>query len=198
MKLNWAERWVVNNQLRVIQQRMEVRWMRSVGALQPGSLILEIGCGRGAGAELIQETFQPAVIHSMDLDIQMIRKAYNYLSAHRRENIFLYVGDALHLPYRNGVVDAVFGFGVLHHVLDWASALAEIARVLKNGGVYFFEELYPTLYQNFLTKHLLLHPRENRFFSQDLKGALKKVDLSLKNTLELKHLGIIGMSLKHN
>ena len=45
MKLNWAERWVVNNPLRVIQQRMEINWLRSVASLGPGSLGLEIGCG---------------------------------------------------------------------------------------------------------------------------------------------------------
>ena len=95
-------------------------------------------------------------------------------------------------------MDAVFTFGVLHHVLDWRSALADIARVLKNNGLLFFEELYPSLYQNFITKPILLHPEHGRFLSDDLKAALNKVNLSIIHALECKKLGILGVSVKRN
>ena len=93
-------------------------------------------------------------------------------------------------------MDAVFGFGVLHHIPDWQAALTEIARVLKTDGVYFIEELYPALYQNFITKRILLHPRYNRFVSRDLKVALNQVDLYFKDTLECRYLGILGVAIK--
>ena len=92
--------------------------------------------------------------------------------------------------------DAVFGFGVLHHVPDWQSALGEIARVLKPGGTYFLEELYPGLYQNFITRHILLHPQENRFHSRDLKQALQERNLELGDCLEIKMAGILGIAVK--
>jgi hypothetical protein len=38
---------------------------------------------------------------------------------------------------------------------------SEIGRAFKPGGVYFLKEFYPSLYQNFVTKHILLHPMEN-------------------------------------
>ncbi len=104
--------------------------------------------------------------------------------------------DVLNLPYGNESFDAVFGFGVLHHVPDWQSALGEIARVLKPGGEYFIEELYPGLYQNFITKRILLHPRENRFHSQDLRQALRDRNLEMPNALEAKMLGILGIAIK--
>jgi ubiquinone/menaquinone biosynthesis C-methylase UbiE len=196
MKLNWAERWVVNNPLRVIQQTLEIRWMQGAGALGPGAIVLEVGCGRGAGAGLILREFQPSVLHAFDLDREMIRRAAAYLPAWQRKRIDLYVGDVAQLPYRDGVLDAVFSFGVLHHALDWQAAIGEIARVLKPGGVLFLEELYPTLYQNFLTKHILLHPRHNRFESHDLKGLLEKASLPLAKAFELKRLGILGVAVK--
>jgi ubiquinone/menaquinone biosynthesis C-methylase UbiE len=198
MKLNWAERWAVNNPLRVIQQRLEIRWLKRKIDLKPGPVALEVGCGRGAGAGLILREFQPAVLQAMDLDIHMIRRARDYLPPKQRERISFYVGDVLRLPYKDQALDAVFGFGVLHHVPDWQSALREIARVLKIGGTYFLEEIYPSLYQNFITKHILLHPRENRFLSRGLKQALISTNLPLKYFLELPRIGIFGISIKGN
>jgi hypothetical protein len=64
--------------------------------------------------------------------------------------------------------------------------------------VFVFEELYPSLYQNFITKHILLHPKENRFHSDDLKSALREKGLLLKTAWEIKSLGIVGISEKKN
>jgi ubiquinone/menaquinone biosynthesis C-methylase UbiE len=196
MKLNWAERWAVNNPSRVIQQKWEIRWFRRRSNLPPGATILEIGCGRGAGARIIQQIFQPRTFHASDLDLDMIRKAENYLSFEDRRPIRFLTADVLNLPYGDASFDAVFGFGVLHHVPKWQSGLGEVARVLKPGGVYFFEELYPGLYQNFITKHILLHPRENRFHSRELKQALRERNLELAHCLELGMVGILGIAVK--
>lgn len=198
MKLNWGERWVVNNPLRVLQQRIEIRMLKKMASLAHGAEILEVGCGRGAGAGLILREFRPALLHVSDLDIAMIHKAKHYLSAEHKEKMFLFVGDASRIPYKDNVVDAVFTFGVLHHVPDWRAALAEIARVLKNNGLLFFEELYPSLYQNFITKRILLHPEHGRFLSNDLKAALKNVNLSIIHALEFRKLGILGVSVKRS
>jgi ubiquinone/menaquinone biosynthesis C-methylase UbiE len=196
MKLNWAERWAVNNPSRVIQQKWEIGWLKRKAGFPPGGAFLEVGCGRGAGARLIYREFKPKVFHASDLDIQMIRKGEEYLSVEDRKLIRFLVADALTLPYRNETLDAVFAFGVLHHVPEWQNALTEISRVLKMGGTYFFEELYPALYQNFLTKHILLHPRENRFRSQHLKQVLSEEQLELRDYLEVKMLGILGIAVK--
>lgn len=196
MKLNWAELLVVNNPSRVAQQRFEIAWMKKKMPLAPGGVFLEIGCGRGAGASIIQREYAPSLLCAMDLDYLMIRRAFRYLRPETRRDIFFYTADALCLPHADGVFDAVFGFGVLHHVPDWRSSLAEIRRVLKPGGIYFLEELYPTLYQNFITKHILLHPTENRFGSTDLKEALRAENLSLCSRLELRPFGILAVLKK--
>jgi len=196
VKLNWAERWAVNNPLRAIQQRVEIQWMKRRGALGQGGVILEVGCGRGVGGALILKEFGPAALHLSDLDMEMARKAKWRLDAGAFVRHSVVVADAFRLPYLAGCMDAVFGFGVLHHVPDWRGAVSEIARVLKPGGLYFLEELYPVLYQNLLTRHILLHPREGRFGSADLKCGLRESGLALQDFLEHPWLGILGVAVR--
>jgi ubiquinone/menaquinone biosynthesis C-methylase UbiE len=196
MKLNWAERWVVNSPIRAMGQWMEFRWLTKTMSLPEGSLVLEVGCGRGAGAKLILKEFQPASLHALDLDIKMVQKAKGFFSPEERQRVSLYVGDVSRLPFKDASLDAVFGFGVLHHVPDWRGALAEIARVLKTEGIYCVEELYPTLYQNVITKRILVHPRQDRFLSHDLREATKAVKLPIRGAIEFKKLGILGVAVK--
>jgi ubiquinone/menaquinone biosynthesis C-methylase UbiE len=198
VKLNWAEQLIVNNPVRVMIQRLIIRWIKDVTPLKPGARILEIGCGRGAGACLIQEEFHPAMMHALDLDRDMIRRARRYAKARRQDKISFYVGDALRLPYRDRVLDAVFGFGVLHHLPDWRGGLREIARVLKPGGIYFMEEYYPQLYQNFLFRRIFLHPEHDRFYSHDLHQALTEARFELQGCLEQKMLGILAVAFKRD
>lgn len=196
MKLNWAERWVVNNPLRVLEQRIELRTLSKMMPLKPGLKVLEIGCGRGAGAGLIMDAFRPSLIYATDLDIAMLKKARKYISSDKMKHTVLVAADGFALPFKTGSLDAVVDFGVLHHIPDWRSALGEVARVLKIEGAFFFEELYPALYQNFITKHILLHPEEDRFRSHDLKTGLGAAGLSLYRHEEWKGLGILGVALK--
>lgn len=198
MKLNWAERLAVNNPVRPIQQLFEIHWMKRHGALKEGAVTLEVGCGRGVGGTLISKEFKPAVLHLSDLDVEMARKAKGRLCSARVRRHSVAVADAFLLPYRDASVDAVFGFGVLHHVPDWPGAVSEIARVLKQGGLYFLEELYPALYQNFLTRHILLHPKEGRFRGPDLKRKLEVSELDLRGSLEHPWLGILGVAVRRD
>jgi ubiquinone/menaquinone biosynthesis C-methylase UbiE len=198
MKLNWAERAIVNNPGRVMIQRFIIRWIKRQQVVATAARVLEIGCGRGAGACLILEEFQPALLHALDLDHRMIRQAAAYLLPRQREKISLFVGDTLELPYRSGALDAVFGFGVLHHLPDWRAGLAEIARVLTAGGTYFLEEFYPPFYQNFLAKRLFLHPEHDRFYSPDLHRALKEAGFRVRGLVEQKQLGLLAVVVKED
>ena len=110
---------------------------------------MEIGCGRGIGALLISERFSHCGIVASDYDLAMIEQAQGCLQeppqwaqGARRENIQLMVADATALPFSDGCLDAVFAFGVLHHIEGWPQAIREIQRVLKPNGVFSFDELF--------------------------------------------------------
>ncbi|MGD9182909.1 MAG: class I SAM-dependent methyltransferase [Desulfobacterales bacterium] len=196
MKLNRLERWFVNSPARRILQLLVMQWFNRKMALKTGKTILEVGCGPGGGAKLISAAYHPERLYLMDLDLQMIQKANQRLNGQNENRIYFCLGDAARLPFKDDSLDAVFGFGFLHHVPDWREGLAEVARVLKKGGVYFMEEYYPSLYQNFITKHIVVHPDYDRFNSQLLRQALHETNLSLTHTFELKRMGILGLSAK--
>jgi ubiquinone/menaquinone biosynthesis C-methylase UbiE len=196
MKLNLAERLMVNNPVRVMIQRRIIRWLAKTASPGPGARLLEVGCGRGAGAALLLEKFQPAALYALDVDRRMVRQAQASLHPEQQRRLFLSVADALCLPYRGGVLDGVFGFGVLHHLPDWQGGLAEIARVLKTGGFYFLEEYYPAFYQNFLTRRLFRHPETDRFEGGALRRGLKDAGFSLVACLEQRHSVILAVAIK--
>ena len=50
------------------------------------------------------------------------------------DHIRLWTGDVTPIPTPTATYDAVFDFGILHHVTEWRCALAEVARVLRPGG----------------------------------------------------------------
>jgi ubiquinone/menaquinone biosynthesis C-methylase UbiE len=196
MRLNWAERLAVNNPLRVLEQIIEVRRLKKMVTPRPGFVALEMGCGRGAGARIILRELRPSHLYAQDLDVKMIAQAKTYLSPEEKQKCSLFVGDGAALPVKTGSLDCVFGFGVLHHIPDWRAAIAEVSRALKPGGVYFLEDLYPSLYQNCVTKYFLLHPTEDRFFGTELKEALAEAKLPLLDVVEFKRLGLLGAAIK--
>jgi len=196
MKLNGVERLVVNNPLRLMEQHLITQWFQAMREPSTGGRILEIGCGRGAGARLILTKFKPGHLFLLDLDESMISRARAYLARAEQHAVSFWVGDATHLPFGPACMDAVFGFGFLHHVPAWREGLREITRVLKPRGTYYLEELYPSLYQNVVTRRLLVHPECDRFSSQELRDALQAAQLRLEHSFELKKLGILAVATK--
>jgi len=196
MKVNWAERLWVNSPLRFLIQQRETRFFKRLRDLQPGARCLEIGCGHGAGARIIINAFQPAQLDGLDIDPLMIRLALRRQRKWAAERLRFLVGDAQNLPYVDGSMDAVFNFGIIHHLEDWRQGISEIARVLKSGGAFYFEEIYPPLYANPITRILLEHPTENRFHGPEYRGALQSEGFKLLPGYKESRFAILGVAVK--
>ena len=190
MKTNWPEKVWVNSPFRMWVQKREMIFFKSMKDLPESSRCLEIGCGKGAAIPMIKKVYGAARVDAFDIDEKMVKLA------RKRKSGLVLVADAQDIPYSDESMDAVFNFGIIHHLEDWERGVREIARVLKRAGTFFFEEIYPPLYANFIFKHILVHPRHNRFYEEEYRTALKNAGLVLQPGYVENRFRILGVAVK--
>jgi SAM-dependent methyltransferase len=96
-----------------------------------GRKVLEIGVGLGAD----HQEFAAAGADLAGIDLTERAVAH----VQRRLNLFglvskLATGDAENLAFDDGTFDVVYSWGVIHHSPNTPRAVAEIHRVLRDGG----------------------------------------------------------------
>ena len=122
---------------RFVEFRTFQRMLRAADIDLARTAILDAGCGNGYGLELLARAYQPSRLVGIDLMPEQIERAQRRgLDAEIRVGTITAIGE----PDRT--FDAVFVFGILHHVPAWRAAMIELARVLKPGGVLLIEELH--------------------------------------------------------
>ena len=128
MKLNRIEKALMNNPVRaIVQWSHEARLMERLGGRVEGARVLEIGCGRGVGTQIIFERFGAREVHAFDVDPDMIARARRRLPGYPSNLLTLFVGDAEAIEADDASYDAVFDFGIIHHVPAWQRAVSAIA-----------------------------------------------------------------------
>jgi len=196
MKLNFFEKLYINSPLHTVAQRRVVGFLKSLNGLPPGGHILEIGCGRGVGMQLILRAFDPDSAEALDIDPRMIGLTEGRLRSLAGSRVKARLADVHSLPHADRSVDAVFDFGTLHHLEDWKKGLREVARVLRRGGFFYIEEYFPALYANALFGKILAHPREDRFDAPDFRSALSAARLRLLDGYRESRFRLLGVAVK--
>lgn len=182
MKLNFAERMLVNNGARAMVQRFyEAPLLRRLGGPVEGARVLDVGCGRGVGVELLLRQFGAGYVCGVDLDSRQIERARSRLNRVNDGQWSLTAASVEQLPFEDASFDAVFDFGMLHHVPMWQRGVFEIRRVLKHGGRFFFEEVTRAALQRWSYRTFLDHPKENRFSETEFIEELRRQGLNLMN-----------------
>ena len=171
MRLSRIEYIVMNNPMRrwiqkVIEFRLLSEFIQKHHIDLNGGVILDAGCGSGYSTELIGTRYNPKELLAFDIMPEQIELAKKRYGCAR-----FFVGSITEIDSPSNKYDAVFVFGVLHHVPEWKRALREIYRVLKPKGVLLIEEVDKTGV-DFVDKYMgFFHPSESRFdWPQLVKG----------------------------
>jgi SAM-dependent methyltransferase len=120
-------------------EQMMGTWSRLAGevfvdwlAPRPSLHWVDVGCGNGAIAELLARRCAPAELHGIDPSpgqLEFARKRAGLETAQFRE------GNAMALPYNDDVFDSAVMALANFFVPDAAKGVAEMARVVRPGGL---------------------------------------------------------------
>jgi malonyl-CoA O-methyltransferase len=103
--------------------------------------VLDLGAGTGKGTRALKDRYAKAQVLALDSSFGMSTQARTRRGWFRRFEIA--AGDAAALPLKNAAFDLVFS----HLLLPWCNSLdavfAEVARILRPGGLFLFSSLGP-------------------------------------------------------
>jgi 2-polyprenyl-3-methyl-5-hydroxy-6-metoxy-1,4-benzoquinol methylase len=102
--------------------------------LAPGTSLLDVGCGPGNITVDLADRVAPGRVSGVDASAEAVDMATHAYAASHPEVSFE-VADVYALPYADGTFDVVHAHQVLQHLADPSTALAEMARVTRPGGL---------------------------------------------------------------
>jgi len=109
------------------------RLIRDGTQLEPGTRLLEMGCGVGAVLAVLGQEFPGVRLTGVDIEPKQLEFARGHL-ARSGVDATLVEADALALPFADESFDHVWMMWFLEHVVDPRSVLHEAGRVLVPGG----------------------------------------------------------------
>lgn len=119
--------------------------------LPPEWIVADLGCGTGNAAELLSRHVDRVI--AVDQSEPMLEAAR--LRLHGSSNVECRVGELSDLPLPDHSVNATTCVLVLHHVPDLDSAIREMARVVKPGGVALIIDMLEHTHEDY--RHTMGH-----------------------------------------
>jgi len=107
-------------------------WIEQHVPARAGERVLDVAGGTGALGRRLALAGELAVV--ADLTPEMLAEGRRAAERDGQRNVVFVEADAMRLPFADEQFDLVVTRFALHHVLDPAAALAEMARVCRPGG----------------------------------------------------------------
>lgn len=103
--------------------------------LKRGHTVLDIACGQGNFTSMLARHVGPeGLVIGIDIARAMLRRAARRIEREGLFNVLLIRGDALGMPFADAAFAKVNCSGGMHQFPDLPRALAEMARVSRDGG----------------------------------------------------------------
>src|SRR6266540_5159085 len=107
----------------------------SLGRLEPGERVLDLGCGAGTDSLVAAQMVAPeGHVVGIDMTREMLDKARRAAGEMGAENVEFVEGEAEQLPFADASFDVVISNGVIDLVPDKDAVFSELHRVLAPGG----------------------------------------------------------------
>ncbi|WP_285530254.1 SAM-dependent methyltransferase [Streptomyces lavendulae] len=157
---NWAESFHLppfegNEPLERALAEQEHRLARVAG-LRAGKRVLDVGCGVGGPAISIAE-YSGAHVTGVNIVPRHVEIATAKAASRGLQYVTDFrVADMMDLPFDEATFDAAFSFDAICHAPDKNTVYAQIARVLKPGGIFIgadwlcADDLTPDDYQQWI------------------------------------------------
>jgi arsenite methyltransferase len=107
----------------------------TLGRIEPGSVVLDLGCGAGTDLLIAAQMTGPAGrVIGVDMTATMLDRARQSATEMGLANVELHESLIESLPLEDASVDVVISNGVIDLVPDKDAVFDEIGRVLRPGG----------------------------------------------------------------
>ena len=110
--------------------------------LRSGMRVLDAGCGPGSITLGLAQVVYPGEVIGVDLQTAQVEDARELAAERGIGNVRFETADLYGLPFPDRAFDAVFSHGVVMHLREPLRAIAEMRRVLKQGGFVGLRDPY--------------------------------------------------------
>lgn len=104
--------------------------------------------------------------------------------------------DASKLRFADESFDAVFDFGIIHHIPNWRDCLRELSRVLKPGGRLILEDVSRESFARdigLLWRVLSAHPYDDMYDRDEFRDFLCSLGMTIESWREANPLGLLRL-----
>ena len=134
-QLGYPEEWWQDFPVTLLESFCGVGNPFSLGPVNPGEMVLDLGCGAGFDACVAASLVGPAgQVVGVDVTPEMVNRAWEFAALLPFRHLSFQVASGEKLPFPHQFFDVVTSNGVFNLIIDKDKAAEEIFRVLKPGG----------------------------------------------------------------